>query len=120
MLKRMLFVRTRRVRTRSRSSATWHDEIRFHVESRTADLIRGGLPPEEAARRARLEFGSIEKHKEESRASFGLRLLDEALGDARYALRTFAQKPDLHGDRHRDARARHWRQHRRFSACSMP
>jgi putative ABC transport system permease protein len=66
-------------------------EIRFHVESRTADLIRRGFVPEEAARRARLEFGSIEKHKEESRASVGLRLLDEAAGDARYALRTFAR-----------------------------
>ena len=67
------------------------DEIRFHMESRTADLIRGGLSPEEAARRARVEFGSVEKHKEASRASFGLRLVDEALGDARYALRTFAR-----------------------------
>ena len=38
-----------------------------------------------------MEFGSIEKHKEESRASFGLRLLDEVRGDARYALRTFAR-----------------------------
>ena len=67
------------------------EEIRFHVEAGTADLIRGGLPPEEAARRARVEFGSVEKHKEASRASFGLRLIDEALGDARYALRTFAR-----------------------------
>jgi putative ABC transport system permease protein len=67
------------------------DELRFHVESRTADLIRRGIPPAEAARRARVEFGSLEKHKEESRASFGLRLLDESLGDARYALRTFAR-----------------------------
>ena len=54
-------------------------------------MIRRGLTPEDAARRARVEFGSIEKHKEESRASFGLRLLDEVRGDARYALRTFAR-----------------------------
>src|SRR5215207_8571752 len=76
---------------RSRFERDMADEIRFHVESRTANLIRGGLPAAEAARRARLEFGSIEKHKEESRASFGLRLFDEARGDARYALRTFAR-----------------------------
>ena len=67
------------------------DEMRFHLEARTADLIRGGLPPADAARRARVEFGSMEKHKEASRASFGLRLLDEARGDTRYALRTFAR-----------------------------
>jgi putative ABC transport system permease protein len=67
------------------------DELRFHLEARTADLIRRGLTPADAARRARVEFGSMEKHKEQSRASFGLRLLDEARGDTRYALRTFAR-----------------------------
>jgi putative ABC transport system permease protein len=67
------------------------DELRFHLEARTADLIRRGFTPAEAARRARVEFGSMEKHKEASRASFGLRLLDEARGDTRYALRTFAR-----------------------------
>src|SRR5260221_6656724 len=66
-------------------------EMRFHIDSRAAELVRRGVPPDEAARRARLEFGSVEKHKEESRASFGLRLLDEARGDTRYALRTFAR-----------------------------
>ena len=67
------------------------EEMRFHVEARAADLVRRGIAPHEAARRARLEFGSVEKHKEGSRASFGLRLVDEAIGDARYALRTFAR-----------------------------
>jgi len=52
-------------------SAFEHDmdeELRFHLESRTADLIRRGIPAAEAARRARVEFGSVEKHKEASRA----------------------------------------------------
>ncbi len=35
------------------------DELRFHIEARTADLIRGGVTPADAARRARVEFGSI-------------------------------------------------------------
>ena len=64
-------------------------EMRFHLESRTADLMRRGLPPAEAARQARLEFGSIEKQKDEARAGAGLRLIDELIGDVRYALRTF-------------------------------
>src|SRR5215207_8055966 len=82
------------LRAVSHRSAFEHDmdeELRFHVESRTADLRRRGLSPEEAARRARVEFGSIEKHKDDARASFGLRLLDEVRGDTRYALRTFAR-----------------------------
>jgi hypothetical protein len=32
-------------------------EIHFHIESRTEDLVREGLTPREATRRARLEFG---------------------------------------------------------------
>src|SRR6516165_8695532 len=67
------------------------DEIRFHLETRAADLVRRGLPPEEAARRARLEFGSIEKQKDLARANVGIRLLDELRGDCRYALRTLAR-----------------------------
>src|SRR5258705_4657849 len=66
-------------------------EMRFHIDSRAADLVRRGVPPDEAARRARLEFGSIEKQKDLARASAGLRLLDELGGDLRYAFRTFAR-----------------------------
>src|SRR6266852_6301188 len=90
MLRRVLsFIRA--AWGRSAFERDMDDELRFHVESRTADLVRRGLSPAEAVRQARVEFGSLEKHKEESRASFGLRLLDEARGDARYALRTFAR-----------------------------
>ena len=90
MLKRW-FSFSRAALDRSAFERDMDDELRFHVESRAADLVRRGLSPEEAARRARVEFGSIEKHKEESRASFGLRLLDEVRGDVRYARRTFAR-----------------------------
>lgn len=67
------------------------DEIRFHLESRAADLVRRGVPAAEAARRARVEFGSIEKQKDLARASVGVRAIDELAGDLRYALRTFAR-----------------------------
>ena len=67
------------------------DEMRFHLESRAADLVRRGLSPAEAARRARMEFGSIEKQKDIARASVGLRLFDQCRGDVRYALRTFGR-----------------------------
>jgi predicted permease len=64
------------------------DEMRFHLERRAADLVRRGLSPAEAARRARLEFGSIEKQKDEARAGAGLRVFDEVRADLRYAVRT--------------------------------
>ncbi len=67
------------------------DEMRFHLEARGADLVRRGLSPADAGRRARIEFGPIEKQKDEARASAGVRLLDEVVGDVRYALRAFAR-----------------------------
>ena len=67
------------------------DEWQFHLSRRAEDLVqRHGLSPDEARRRARLEFGSIEKYKEQSRESFGLARLDEVRGDLRYAFRTLA------------------------------
>src|SRR6516162_6990554 len=65
------------------------EEMRFHLESRAADLVRRGLPPDDARRRARMEFGSIEKQKDVARASVGMRLLDDLRSDVRYTLRTF-------------------------------
>jgi putative ABC transport system permease protein len=56
--------------------ADTREEMRLHVEMRAADLARSGLPPEEAARRARAEFGSAEYHAEQGRESRGLRWLD--------------------------------------------
>jgi hypothetical protein len=44
-------------------------EVRFHLESYTADLVRNGVPELEAMRRARIEFGGIESHKDAMRAS---------------------------------------------------
>ncbi len=68
------------------------NELQFHLERRAEDLIaRGGLSPEQARRIARLEFGSMEKYKEQARQSLGLRLLDELRGDLRYAFRTFGK-----------------------------
>jgi predicted permease len=68
------------------------DELLFHLARRAEDLMaRGGLSQKEAMRMARLEFGSIEKYKEEARQSLGLRLLDELRGDLRYAFRTFGR-----------------------------
>jgi predicted permease len=62
-------------------------ELAFHVEAHAEELRRQGLPPAEALRRARLEFGSVESAKEECRRSLGLALWDEIVADLRYGLR---------------------------------
>lgn len=51
------------------------EELRAHLDQRADDLMRSGLTPEEARRRARDEFGSVERYKEELRES---RLLTRA------------------------------------------
>ena len=41
------------------------EEMRFHVEAHAAQLVSRGLPPQEALRQARLEFGGKATAKEE-------------------------------------------------------
>jgi predicted permease len=72
---------------RGRLEREMADEIAFHIEARAAELVRRGLEPAQALRQARLEFGAVERYKEECRESRGLRLLDELRGDLRFAIR---------------------------------
>ena len=63
------------------------EELRFHIDAYAEDLMRRGMSPAEAHRRARVEFGGTEALKEELRATRGQRLLDEVFQDLRYATR---------------------------------
>ena len=73
------------------------EEVRFHLDAQTEDLVRTGLPPEEAARRARERFGSIEAIKAECLWARGLWLTDELRqwmgGAIRPALRLLLRAP---------------------------
>jgi predicted permease len=68
-------------------------ELHTHIQLRAEDLQRTGLSPNEALRRARIEFGPIETYKENIRSSLGLRLLDELRADLRYAVRMLRRSP---------------------------
>ena len=68
-------------------------ELRFHIESYAEDLVRSGVPEEEAMRRARIEFGGIESHKDAVRASMGLRWWDDLWGDLQYGVRILGKSP---------------------------
>ncbi|HKE31620.1 MAG TPA: permease prefix domain 1-containing protein, partial [Candidatus Angelobacter sp.] len=63
-------------------------ELRFHLEQQAADYTKAGMSPDEAYRRARIEFGGIEGLKEECRESRRVHLLETLLQDVRYGLRT--------------------------------
>jgi predicted permease len=72
----------------SRMESEMDTELRFHIEAFAEDLIRSGMPRQEAMRRARLEFGSIEQAKDECRDARGINVVETLIQDLRYALRT--------------------------------
>jgi len=78
---------------RSRLEAEMDSELAFHLEQLTADLIRAGQSPTEAARNARIALGPALIHKEEMRASLGLRWWDEFWTDLRYGVRILEKSP---------------------------
>src|ERR1700676_325387 len=49
---------------RARLETAMEAELRFHIESIAEDLVRSGVPQQEAMRRARIQFGGIESHKD--------------------------------------------------------
>jgi macrolide transport system ATP-binding/permease protein len=68
-------------------------ELQFHVDQRVADYIASGLTPEEARRRAALEFGGITQVKEAIRDQDSWRALDGFLRDLRFAVRSLRRTP---------------------------
>jgi predicted permease len=69
------------------------EELAFHLESHAEDLMRNGVPREEALRRARAQLGSLAAGGENCRAASGSRFVDELWIDLRYALRMLARSP---------------------------
>ena len=69
------------------------DELSFHVEQYTEELIQSGVSPAEAARRARIEFGGRNVIEGECREARGLHLFDEFRRQLRYAWRMLRKTP---------------------------
>ena len=69
------------------------DELRFHLEQRTGDLIAQGMNPAEARREAARRFGNQTLEKERTRDRDIVVWLETAMQDLRYALRTLRRNP---------------------------
>ena len=69
------------------------EELRFHIEQYTDDLVRSGMSPEKAARHARIEFGSLDSVKGDCREERGLHLFDEFRRELSYAARLLRKTP---------------------------
>jgi len=69
------------------------EEITSHLEMQARKNQNRGIDPTEASRLARLQFGSLDVAKEECRDARGTRLIEDALADVRYAVRSFWRTP---------------------------
>ncbi len=67
------------------------EELRFHIEQRTAENIAAGMSPEDAAREARKRFGNMQSIREECRDTCGVSFGDTLVKDVRFGLRILAK-----------------------------
>jgi predicted permease len=83
----------RAVAHQSRTEREMDAELGFHIAAFAEDLARSGLSAEEAGRRARIEFGGIERAKEECRDARGVNFVEPLLQDLRFAFRMLRRSP---------------------------
>jgi predicted permease len=69
------------------------DELRFHIEQYTDELVSAGMSPEKAARLAHKELGSLTNVKGDCREAFGVHLFDEFRRELSYAARLLRKTP---------------------------
>ncbi len=68
-------------------------ELRFHLEQQIDEYIALGITPEEARRKARLDFGGLEQIKEDCRDTRCPRWFRDLVQDLRYGARLLRKKP---------------------------
>ncbi|HSK45065.1 MAG TPA: permease prefix domain 1-containing protein, partial [Candidatus Binatia bacterium] len=76
-----------------RANSDIEEEFRSTLDAYQEDLIRQGLPEEEARRKARIDLGQPAAQNETYRKAIGLRMFDELGGDIRYGLRGLRRNP---------------------------
>jgi predicted permease len=69
------------------------EELRSHIEHRADDLERSGVARAEADRQARIEFGGVEKFREESYEELGGNTMETLMQDLRISLRMLKKSP---------------------------
>jgi predicted permease len=83
----------RAILQRSRAEREMDAELHFHIAAYADDLIGSGVPREEALRRAGIEFGGLERAKEECRDASGANFFETLSQDLRYGFRVFRKGP---------------------------
>jgi predicted permease len=71
------------------STHALEEELQFHLEQLTQANLAAGMPPAEARRKALIEFGGVERAREETYRQRPGWPIDTILQDVRYAMRGF-------------------------------
>jgi putative ABC transport system permease protein len=88
-----LMERVRALVFRRRIERELDEEMCFHIERDTAERIRAGVDPETARRQARAAFGGVDNYMEQTRDASGVRPIDDAFADTRFAFRALRRNP---------------------------
>ena len=78
---------------RNVQKAAHDEELRFHLEQQVAKYVNAGMSADEATRRARVQFGSVDRAREDCWEARGVGLLESLLQDLAYATRTLRRSP---------------------------
>lgn len=80
---------------RRRREQDLDEELRYHVERQIELNIQRGMPPAEARRQARVQFGNVLLVKEDTRAVWTRAGFEQLMQDVRFGVRILTTSPGL-------------------------
>ena len=90
---RSIWIRIRSLAQQRAAKREIDEELRFHLEQRTAENVAAGMTSEEAAREARKRFGNLQSVREECRETSGAGFGEAIWQDFRFGLRMMRKNP---------------------------
>lgn len=88
-----IIVRLRSIIYREEFEAELDDEISFHIDMQTEQLVKSGMSPDAARTEAMRAFGGVEQFKEGTRDVRGVVLMETIWQDIRYGFRMLGRSP---------------------------
>jgi predicted permease len=79
--------------SRRQSESGFADELESHLQMNIDDNLRAGMTPVEARRQAMLRLGGVERTKQAYRERGTLPLVENVVGDVRFAVRQLVKHP---------------------------
>ena len=86
-------LRLRSLFRRTRVEQELDEELQYHLQRKIDENLAAGMTAVEARRVARMEFGGVERRKEECRETRRINWLQDTIQDLRYAVRMLAKNP---------------------------